>query len=211
MKIQKSLSIIFLLIATIIKCEDGRTYVIKTLEKYVRQMGTSTFPNFVVEKYENNVIDVIFDTIEPSELDDIKIMYNLPDSLIKQAKSVKVNEPSIQKNVKENNPYNILELSLSIAYKEDNGKISLALITTRSKAIVRKQYETYNVKKCDRFLMFKNCHTEQQTVERDLDLGEMNEVVFRIRFEAYKKLLEVVDILKKGDKLIRNGSDISLK
>ena len=212
MKIQKTISLIFLFIATIINCEDGKTYIIKMLENSVKYMVQSTFLNYVVVGYENTIVDVIFDTVELSELDDIKIMYDLPYSLIKQAKSVKVKEPSIQKSVKEKNPYDTYELSFSIAYKEDNGKITLALITTRSKAKVRKLDEPMKVKKCEmKFNMFKYCYYVEERVERELDFAEIDEVIYRTRYTAHKLLLEVVDILKKGEKLIRNGNDISLK
>ena len=211
MKIQKSLFIIFLLMANIINCEDGRTYIINLLEKYSKRVGQTTFPKNFVESYKANIIDVIFDTIEPSEIDDAKIIYNLPDSLIKQAKSVKVNEPIIKENVKENNPYDIYELNLNIARKEDNGKITLALITTRSNAKAKKQKFTISVRVCEKVaIIFKKCHDEQRTGERDLNNSEKSQVISWIRFTTYKKLLEVVDILKKGNKFIRNEKDINL-
>ena len=211
MKIQKSLSVIFLFIASVINCEDGRAHIISIVQAYGRRMGILTTPNWIIEKPNVKIVDVILDTVEPSEIDDAKLMYNLPDSLIKQAKSVKVKEHTIKEYPIERSPYDpkdTYEISFNIAYKGADEKISLALITISSKAVVKKQKVTYNVKRCKKFLFFKSCHTEQQTVERDLNEAEIRRAINMNKLACYNKLAEVVNILKNGNKLIRNGSEI---
>ena len=199
MKLNKLLLAAFLLI--IITCEDRRSIFAENIKKYVQTIKKPKGSENLIYDFDNKLTLLIY-TLTLKELNEVQIKYDLSDSLTKQIKTAPYARVSGGIKVEEASAisFNSYENILGSAIREDDGKVSFALIKVRSFAKLRVQYEPFPVKVCKTIvLIFKKCHYETYQKSRPLTESEKLLINEATKYSAINSILEAVDILKNGD------------
>ena len=144
MKKTKFSSIILLLTLSLIACEDKRSIFAEKIRSYVQERTNPVKANELVYDIQNK-LTILSYTLSLKELEEVKIKYDLSDSLVMQIKAAPFARTSGVKKIEEKlqSNFDTYEESLGAALKENDGKISFALIKTKSFAKLKAQYEKY--------------------------------------------------------------------
>ena len=202
MKISKHILLTFILFI-FINCEDRRITFANHIKQYAlsinRPKGTEKF----VSGFENK-LTLLFYTLTLKELEETKVKFDLSNELINQIKAAPYARSSAAKKINEATviSYYSYEETLGAAIKEDDGRITFALIKTKAFSKLRVMYEPQYEKQCDDYLwgIIKDCHNvligykQRQITESDKELIKQ-----AAKYSAINSILEGVDILKRGD------------
>ena len=145
MKLPKPLVIISLLsIISFIICEDRREQFANNIKNYVQSRKPTKEAQKLVSGFKNKLTLLVY-TLTLKELDKTKEKFDLSNLLINQIKMTPYVRSGGAKKVEEKNYLNFYsyEETIGSAIKEDDGRVSFALIRTRSLAKLSIRYEKY--------------------------------------------------------------------
>ena len=202
MKIPAKLRLpIFFIVISFINCLDKREIFAENIRKNIEALTKPARTNELVYDFKNK-LTLLFYTSTIKELDEIQVKYDLSDSLMLQIKAARYVTTSGVKKVNESNPLNYYshEESLGAAIKENDGRISFALIKTKSFARLKPKYQTYTTEECHHvWIFFKKCHDVEHQREIELTNEEITIINQAVKYSSINSISEAVDILKKGD------------
>ena len=206
----KSLKVVLgLFIISLINCEDSKTLLTKKIEEYVKSLLTPSSTQNLIDSYDKKIVDAFFYTFDQNKVDEVKVKFNLPDSVVSCIKLARLAKINGNENLRSLSNYTY-EKEIVSARREDDGKISLALLKTRSRALIKKRFEIYYTKECHTTaLIFKKCKKVSHIKEKKLTASEEALVNNAVQYSANQLLLDVINIIKKGDRLIRNGVTVT--
>ena len=200
MKILKLLLSTFFLII-FINCEDRRTSFANNIKQYAlsinRPKGTEEF----VSGFENK-LTLLFYTLTLKELEETKVKFDLSNELINQIKAAPYARSSAAKKINEAKviSYYSYEETLGAAIKEDDDRITFALIKTKSFAKLRVRYDHFYTEVCKTiFFIFKKCHNVLRLKEKSLTAADKELITQASKYSAINSILEGAEILEKGD------------
>ena len=195
------LVLIILLQVSFIKCEEKRAIFAQNIRNYVHTLTKPLRTDELVSEFQNK-LTIFFYTLTLKELDEIQVKYDLSDSIMLQIKSVQYGKISGMKKISETKNLNYYshEESIGATLKENDGRISFALIKTKSFANLKIRYETYYEEECHRtWIFFQKCHDVLKQREKELTENEKIIVNKGAKYSAINSFLEAADILQKGD------------
>ena len=201
MKIQKISIAIFFLILSLITCADRRTIFAENIRAYAHSRTKPAKADELVSDYQNR-LTILFYDLTLKDLEETKVKFDLSDSLTMQIKTALYARSSGAIKIEEKTEldYSSYEETIGSAIKGDDGKISFALIKTKTFADLKKQYESYYVPECKRkFIFFNKCHDIEKQKERELTDAEKLIINDAVKYSAVNSILEGVEILKGGD------------
>ena len=201
MKVSKLLLSIILLMVSFIICEDRRTVFANNIKSYTKSKSKPNGIENVVKNFETE-LSVLFYTLTIKELNEVKVKFDLSDSLTQQIKIAPYARSSGAIKVSDNilSNYYTYEETIGSAIKEDDGKITFALIRTKSKATINYKYQTSTTRECHRsWLFFKKCHDVEFKVKLPLTEAEKILITEGVKYSVGKPILEGVEILKRND------------
>ena len=190
-----------LLTFSFINCLEKREIFANNIKQNIEKLTRPVEADSLVLNFQNK-LTILFYTLTLKELNEIQTKFDLSNSLMIQIRSTQYSRTSgfqIIKEKKKLNDYSF-EKTLGTAIKENDGRISFALINTKSFANLIPKYETYTATECHyTWIFFKKCHDEKRQRERDLTESEKILVNEAAEYSATSSLLEAADILKEGD------------
>ena len=196
------LSIIIILLASFISCENNRRIQFaNNIKSHITTLNKPAGIDVLVKKFEDK-LTILSYTLTLKELNEVQGKFDLTDSLMNQIRTAPYARVSGAKQVgeKTQNIDYTYEETIGAALKEDDEKISFALIKTKSLADLIPLYENYTVKECHTFLFFfEKCHDEPRTRRRPLTQNEKTLINQGAKFSAVNSLLKAVEILKRDD------------
>ena len=197
---QKILFSIFFLIASSITCTDKRVIFAENLRKSVQALKKPAGSDNLVSGFQNK-LTLLFYTLSNKELDGIKVKYDLSDALMTQIKAAAFARESAMKKISEKIEINYYsyEETIGAVLKENDNRVTFALIKTRSFATLKPKYEKYYVEECSGWFIFRHCHDVEKQRERELTYNERLIIGNATIYSAKNSVLEGVNILKKGD------------
>ena len=196
----KILFSIFLLISSSITCTDKRVIFAENLRKSVQALKKPAGSDNLVSGFQNK-LTLLFYTLSRKELDGIQVKYDLSDALMTQIKAAAFARTSGMKQIIEKIEINYYsyEETIGAVLKENDNRVTFALIKTRSFATLKPKYEKYYVEECSGWFIFKHCHDVEKQRERELTYNERLIIGNATIYSAKNSVLEGVNILKKGD------------
>ena len=202
MKLTKPIvAIIVLLMISFANSEDRRVAFAKNIKKYVQSRSQPYGAYSLVSTFKNKLTLLVY-TLTTKEIEEAKIKFSLSDSLINQIKSAPYARASGAIKVEDKTFLNFYsyEETIGSAIKEEDDKISFALIRTKSLAKLKTRYEKYNERECHTvWLFFRKCENVEKQREKVLTEYEKNIVGKAAQYSAIKSILEGVEILKRND------------
>ena len=194
MKFSKFLLLCFTLIFSFTYCEDKRKLLAEKIKKYLLSLDKINGAKELIKSFDVTTM-ILCNTLALNEIKEMQIKFGLPDSVTDQLKSAKYVSENNIKIIEEENPiYGSFEgeETIGAAFKEDNGKISFAIIKATSSAKIKYLYE----KICTTFLAyFKQCKNEI----RQLTENEKILIKKAIKSSIINSLLKATEILKRDD------------
>ena len=200
MQTQHYLISIFLILFSVINCVDRRETFAENIRSYAKSVTKPTKTDELISDFKNKLI-LLFYTLTIDEINKIQVKFDLSDSLTLQIKAAPYARVSGAIKVEEEKPSGFFsfEKTLGSAVKEDDGRITFALIKTKSFANLILKYDTYTEKICKKKFIFKKCYKVKKQRERELTNSEQLIVRNAVEYSATNSILESVDILKNGD------------
>ena len=202
MKIPKPLAtIIIFLMISFTNSEDRRVAFANNIKKYVQSRSQPIGASSLVSTFKNKLTLLVY-TLTLKELEEAKVKFSLSDSLILQIKAAPYARVGGAIKVEDKTFLNFYsyEETIGSAIKEDDGKISFALIRTKSLAKLQARYEKYFERECHTvWLFFRKCGNVEKQREKVLSESEKIIVGKAAEYSAIKSILEGVEILKRND------------
>ena len=211
MKIEKLWLGTFLLIISFINCTDKSVIFAKNIEKIIENLKLPDKTYELVSKFDNKM-SIFFYTATEKELDELQSKFDLSKDIIKQIKLIKSSREVNVRPVKEEIHPNFFsyESSIGAALKEDDGRISFALIKLKSFANLKTRYDTHKERSCSGWWIFKSCYDTLVKTEKAITPAEKLILSKAVEYSTSKELKEAVSILKRGDFLIYMTDSVSM-
>ena len=201
MKFQNLSPIILLFLTiTFITCEERRVTLANNIKKNIQNLTMPAGTQNLVNNFANK-LTLLFNTVPKDHLTELQSKFDLSDYITNQIKLAPYALNNSLKNIEEykKTSFYSYEKSLAAAVKEEDGKITFALIKTKTFANLKVRYNVYYTKKCKRFLFFKKCHKIWHKDEKPLTEAEKILIGKALEYTAVKSLSEAVEILKRDD------------
>ena len=192
---------ILLILIFVVTCKDRKKILAENIRKFAESRNKPAGSDELISYFDNK-LSLLFYTLTLEELEEIKVKYDLSDILINQIKTIPYSRVSAAKKIEEKQSftYYAQEETLGAAIKENDGKVSFALIRTRSYAVLKDRYEIYYIEKCNRvWVFFKKCRNEEHRNKKNLSNEEQFIVGNATKYSAINSILEGVDFLEKND------------
>ena len=200
MKIQKLYLGIFLLINTFINCADKSIIFAKSIENNIKKQQLPDKTYELITNFDNKMT-IFFYTATENELNELQTKFDISKDLIIQIKSAKYSRLNSIKKIKEEIQSNFFsyETSFGTALREDDGRISFALIKSKCFANLKVRYDTFKEKSCSGWWIFESCY--DTLVKREKTITESEKLILSnaVKINASNELLKGAEILKKGD------------
>ena len=211
MKIQKLWLGAFLLIISFINCTDKSVIFANTIEKIIENLKLPDKTYELVSNFDNKM-SMFFYTVTEKELDELQAKFDLSKDIIKQIKLIKYSKEVGVRTVKEETHPDFFsyESYLGAVLKEDDGRISFALIKLKSFANLKTRYDTYKERSCSGWWIFKSCYDTLVKTEKAITPSEKLILSKAVEYSTSKELKDAVSILKRGDFLIYMTDSVSM-
>ena len=201
MKTPKLFTLIILLTLSFSNCGDRRAVFADNIKKYIKGITKPWGSESLVSNFDTKLTLLIY-TLTLKQLDEVKIKFGLSNNLINQIKSAPFARASgcikVGETTKPN--YYTYEETIGSAIKEDDGRISFALIKTQAFAELKSRYDKFYTRSCSRtFIFFKECHNIEHLKLKNISPSEQIIINKAAKYAAVRKISEGADILKKGD------------
>ena len=202
MKSFKILLEILLLTVSSINCQERRLIFANNIKTYVQNIPKPTGVKDIVSDFDNKLF-VLFYTLTLKELQEAQIKFALSDNLVTQIKLAPLARSSGSIKVEETaapSDFYTYEQTLGSAIKEDDGKISFALIKSKSNAKLITRYEKIYRKECHKvWIFFNKCKEVEYQSLKPITEDEKILINNAAQYSAKSSIIEGVDILKKDD------------
>ena len=195
----------FLLICFIFSftyCEDRRKLFAENIKKYVSSLNKIQNSKELIESFQNSKTILCY-TLTLKELDEVKLKFDLSQNIIQQIKVAPyVRENSVKKIEEVKEMFNNfgMEETIGAAIKENDEKISFALIKSKSLVNLKTRYEKYYKRECHTvWLVFKRCENVEAEKIKDLTPDEIILIKEAAKYSATSSLLKGAEILSRDD------------